>query len=187
MSASATSVKRTFGYLAEFESVPAIFEAAKQVRDAGFKRWDVHSPFPIHGMDEAMGLNKSILSWIVFCGGACGTLTALVLQFFTQIQLYPTIVQGKPANLNTIPAFFPVIFELTILFSAFTVLFGILALNQLPRLNHPLFNSKHFTRFSDDAFFIVIEARDPLFSKEKTQEFLKDLGATEIELVEEED
>lgn len=184
MSASATTIKRTFGYLAEFESVPAIFEAAKKVRDAGFKRWDVHSPFPIHGMDEAMGLKKSILSWLVFGGGATGTLTALILQAYTQIQLYPTIVQGKPANLNTIPAFFPVIFELTILFSAFTVLFGIFALNQLPRLNHPLFNSKNFTRFSNDGLFIVIEARDPLFSKEKTAEFLKSVGAKEVEAVE---
>jgi len=179
-------MKRVHGYLAEFESVPAIYEAAKQVRDAGFSRWDVHSSFPIHGMDEAMGLKKSILSWLVFFGGATGGCFALFLAGFTQITLYPTIVQGKPANLFTIPAFFPIIFELTILLSAFTVIFGILALNQLPRLNHPLFNSKNFARFSDDAFFLVIEARDPLFSKEKTQEFLQSLGAIEIELVEEE-
>jgi hypothetical protein len=179
-------MKRPFGYLAEFDSVPAVYEAAKRVRDAGFSRWDVHSPFPIHGMDEAMGLGKSVLSWLVFCGGATGALTALVLQAFTQITLYPTIVQGKPANMFTVPAFFPVIFELTILFSAFTVLFGILGLSQLPRLNHPLFTSKNFTRFSDDGFFIVIEARDAKFAKEKTAEFLKEIGAKEVELVEEE-
>lgn len=179
-------MNRTHGYLAEFESVPAIYEAAKQVRDAGFKNWDVHSPFPIHGMDEAMGLKKSILSWLVFFGGATGAITALLLASVTQVWIYPTIVQSKPANMFTIPAFFPIIFELTILFSAFTVFFGILALNQLPRLNHPLFNSKNFARFSDDAFFLVIEARDPLFSKDKTQEFLASLGATEIELVEDE-
>lgn len=187
MNDSPTTVKRAFGYLAEFESVPAVYEAAKQVRDAGFKKWDVHSPFPIHGMDEAMGLKKSILSWLVFFGGATGGITALLLAGVTQIGIYPTIVQGKPANLFTIPAFFPIIFELTILFSAFTVLFGILLLNQLPRLNHPLFGSKNFARFSNDTFFIVIESRDPLFSKEKTEEFLKSIGAREVELVEEDD
>ena len=118
-------------------------------------------------MDEVMGLKKSILSWLVFCGGATGSITAVLLASITQVWIYPTIVQSKPANMFTIPAFFPIIFELTILFSAFTVFFGILILNQLPRLNHPLFNSKNFARFSDDALFLVIEARDLRFSKEK--------------------
>ncbi len=185
MNGTATATaKPPFGYLAEFESVRAVYKAAEKVRDAGFKHWDVHSPFPIHGMDEAMGLGRSVLSWLVFFGGATGALTAFILQGFTQIALYPTIVQGKPANLNTIPAFFPVIFELTILFSAFTVLFGIMGLNQLPRLNHPLFSSKNFCRFSDDGFFIVIEGRDSKFSKEKTKAFLEEIGAKEVELVE---
>jgi len=181
-----TPLKRTHGYLAEFESVGALYRAAEQIRDAGYKRWDVHSPFPIHGMDDAMGLKKSVLSLFVLIGGATGTLTAFLLQYVTQVILYPTVVQNKPANLFTIPAFFPVMFELTVLFAAFTCLFGSLIMNQLPRLNHPLFASGQFHRFSDDAFFICIEARDPLFSEDDTKQFLSKIGGSNIELVEDE-
>jgi len=179
-------VKRAWGYVAEFESASAIYEAAKKVKSDGYKRWDVHSPFPIHGMDAAMGLGPSYLSRLVFCGGLLGALTALALEFGTQVGLYPTIVQDKPANLNTIPAFFPITFELTILFSAFTVLFGLFGIIKLPRLHHPIFASELFTKFSDDGFIISIEARDPKFAREGTREFLESLGATKIELVEEE-
>lgn len=163
-----------------------VFHAAEQVRDAGFTSWDVHSPFPIHGMDAAMGLPRSILPRFVLVGGATGTLTAFSLEYLTQVVIYPTVVQAKPANIFTIPAFFPVMFELTVLFSAFTALFACLVMMKLPRLNHPLFNSRNFTRFSDDRFFICIEARDPKFSTEKTKAFLANLGGQNVELVEDE-
>jgi len=163
-----------------------VYHAAEKVRDAGYKRWDVHSPFAIHGMDGAMGLGKSNLSWLVFIGGATGTLTAFLLQFLTQVVIFPTFVQDKPASITTIPAFFPVMFELTILFSAFTALFGSMILNRLPRWNHPLFICDNFSRFSDDAFFVCIEARDPLFAKEETRELLEELGGANIELIEDE-
>ena len=146
----------------------------------------MHSPFPIHGMDGAMGLKKSILSWCVFVGGTVGTLTAFSLQYLTQVEIYPTIVQDKPASITTLPAFFPVMFELTILFSALTAVFGSMILNRLPRWNHPLFVSKQFNSFSDDKFFICIEARDPKFSKEETEEMLKSIGGKNIELIEDE-
>ncbi|MEM0897045.1 MAG: DUF3341 domain-containing protein, partial [Verrucomicrobiota bacterium] len=144
------------------------------------------SPFPIHGMDAAMGLKKSILSWFVFFGGATGTLVAFLLQYGTQVVMYPTYVQDKPANIATLPAFFPVMFELTVLFAAFTCVFGMFILNRLPRLNHPIFASREIHRFSDDAFFMVIEARDPKFSKEGTRDFLQEIGGTNIELIEDE-
>ena len=184
--AQTTPLKRVHGYLAEFKNAKEVFHAAEQVRDAGFSHWDVHSPYPIHGMDKAMGLPKSILSTFVLIGGATGTLTAFLLEYLTQVVIYPTVVQSKPANIFTIPAFFPVMFELTILFSAFTCLFGGLALMRLPRLHHPLFNSERFLRFSDDGFFICIEARDPKFSMEKTKAFLQEIGGTNLELVEDE-
>ncbi len=161
-----------------------VYHAAEQVRDAGFTSWDVHSPFPIHGLDAAMGLPPSILPRFVLIGGATGTLTAFSLEYITQVIIYPTVVQAKPANIFTIPAFFPVMFELTVLFSAFTALFTCLAMMKLPRLNHPLFNSRNFTRFSDDRFFICIEARDPKFSTEKTKAFLAGIGGQNVELVE---
>jgi hypothetical protein len=178
--------KPAYGYVAEFENATAIYHAAEKLRDAGFKRWDVHSPYPIHGMDDAMGLKKSWLSALVLVGGATGGLTALFMQFFTQVNLYPTVVQNKPTDFSTIPAFFPVIFELTILLSAFSVLFGLLVILMLPRLNHPLFTSKTFLKFSDDGFIISIEARDPKFHRQKTRELLESLGAKEVDLVEEE-
>jgi hypothetical protein len=134
-----------------------------------------------------MGMKRSILPWFVFFGGATGLATAFLLAYVTQVHIYPTVVQAKPANIFTVPAFFPVMFELTILFSGFTTLFGLLALIRLPRLNHPLFASRQFHRATDDAFFIAIEARDPKFSPDATREFLSGIGGSNIELVEEED
>jgi hypothetical protein len=181
-----TTRKRVYGYLAEFKSASSLYKAAEQVRDAGFKKWDCYSPYPIHGLDGAMGLKRSILPWFVFCGGITGTATAFLLAYTTQVEIYPTVVQAKPVNIFTIPAFFPVMFELTILFSGFTVLFGLLALMQLPRLNHPLFASKQFNRVTDDGFFIAIEAKDLNFSPDGTKELLSKIGGSNIELVEEE-
>lgn len=196
-----TTLKRVHGYLAEFDSVQELYHAAEHVRDAGYQRWDVHSPFPIHGMDAAMGVSRSKLPYLVFCGGITGTITAFILQTITQtnfwssiglgflekfVETYPTVVQGKPTDIWTLPAFFPVMFELTILFSAFTTLFGLLALIGLPRWNHPLFVSKHFPKFSDDGFFVCIEARDPKFSQEGTKSLLEKAGGKNIELVEDE-
>lgn len=178
-----TSTRTPFGIVAEYESATDLYHAAEKVRDAGFKKWDVHSPFPIHGMDKAMGMKKSWLSALVLGGGLTGFCTALLLQFFTQVNLYPTVVQGKPTNLNTVPAFFPVTFELTILLSAFATLFGLLTFLLLPRWNHPLFNSELFTKFSDDGFLLVIEAKDGKFQMEKTTELLESAGAITTEVV----
>lgn len=181
-----TTVKRVYGYLAEFESASKLYKAAEKVRDAGFEKWDCHSPYPIHGLDDAMGIKRSILPYFVFFGGLTGFCTAIALAYVTQVEIYPTIVQGKPANIFTVPAFFPIMFELTVLFSGFTVLFGLLGLMQLPRLNHPLFASKQFARATDDGFFISIEARDPKFSAEGTKALLDEIGGANIELVEDE-
>ena len=183
MSDSTTSSSDLFGYVAEFESASDLYHAAEKVRDAGFRRWDVHTPYPVHGIDHAMGLGKSWLSAVVLIGGASGTMLALFLQFFTQVSLYPTVVQDKPVNLFTIPAFFPVTFELTILLSAFAVVGGLFTFIMLPRWNHPLFNSPLFTKCTDDGFILVIEARDPKFKRDKTKEFLGEIGAGEIEEV----
>lgn len=179
-------LKRLHGCLAEFPSAASLYHAAEKCRDAGFKFWDCHSPFPIHGMDDAMGIKKSILSLFVLIGGTTGALTALTLQFGTQVFLYPTVVQAKPSNFFTLAAYFPVTFELTVLFSALTCFFGCFALMKLPRLHHPLFNSENFKRFSDDAFFLCIEQKDPQFHHEKTPAFLAELGGSNIEMVEDE-
>ena len=117
-------------------------------------------------------------------GGLTGFITAIILAYSTQVGLYPTVVQGKPANIFTIAAFFPVMFELTILFSGFTTLFGLLALMGLPRWNHPIFASEQFARVTDDKFFIAIEARDAKFSADETKTLLQEIGGENIELVE---
>ncbi|MBN8457220.1 MAG: DUF3341 domain-containing protein [Verrucomicrobia bacterium] len=182
-----TTRKRVYGYLAQFKNASALYKAAEKVRDAGIKKWDCYSPYPIHGLDGAMGMKRSILPWFVFFGGMTGTATAFTLAYTTQVVIYPTVVQGKPANIFTVPAYFPIMFELTVLFSGFTVLFGLLSLIKLPRLNHPLFASNQFHRATDDGFFIAIEARDPNFSTTATRELLEAAGGANIELVEEED
>jgi ActD protein len=181
---SAAALKRSpFAVIAEFSSVAALYEAAEKVRDAGFKFWDVHSPFPIHGLNKAMGLNKSPLGYIIFCGGSLGFLTAALVEFIPSSYLFPLIVHGKPVDFFTVPAFFPMMFELTVLFSAFTAFFGVFVLNRLPRLNHPLFDYAPFIRVTNDAFFLVIESTDPKFSEVETREFLEGIGGKDVSLI----
>jgi hypothetical protein len=170
---------------AEYSSAAALYEAAKQVRDAGFKRWDVFSPFPIHGMDGAMGLTKSWLSAVSLAGGISGLLTAMILEFGPSWIIYPLIVHGKPYNWRTVPAFFPIMFELTILFTAFATFFAVLLMNGLPRWNHPMFNWERFARVSNDGFFLAIEARDPRFTEMEARELLEKTGGQHITIVHE--
>ena len=174
-----------YAIAAEYPTAAALYEAAKQVRDAGYKRWDVFSPFPIHGMDEAMGLGKSWLSAVVLAGGLSGLITALVLTFGPSWILFPLIVHGKPYDWKTVPAFFPIMFELTILFSAFAAFFAVLIMNGLPRWNHPIFNWDRFTRVTNDGFFLAIEARDPRFDQNETRDLLEDTGGQHITIVHE--
>ena len=174
-----------FAMAAEVPSASALYHAAEKVRDAGYRRWDVYSPFPIHGMDQAMGLKKSWLSALVFCGGVSGLAIATILTFYPSTIEYPLIVAGKPVNFFTVPAFFPIMFELTVLLSAFTATFGMLALNGLPRWNHPMFNWDHFKKVTNDGFFLAIEATDPQFDPEDTRAMLEKLGASDITLVHE--
>jgi len=174
-----------YGVAAEFQCARDLYHAAEKIRDAGFSKWDVFSPFPIHGMDEAMGLKRSILGKVVFFGGLTGFLTAVTMEFGTSSFLYPLIVAGKPTNLYTVPAFFPIMFELTILISAFTAVFGMLIMNGLPRLNHQLFNWDRFKKVTEDKFFVAIESEDPKFSTRSVKDFLESLGGTNITTIHE--
>ncbi|MEA2710173.1 MAG: hypothetical protein QOF78_2774 [Phycisphaerales bacterium] len=167
------------GYLAEFENVDAIMTAAEKVRDAGYRRWDVHSPFPIHGMDDAMGIRPTILPWLVATGGVLGLLGGLALQIFANAIDYPLFISGKP--LVSLPAFIPVIFECTIAGAAFTAVFGMLVLNKLPMLYNPLFKSERFRRVTSDRFFVVIDATDPNFDEKQTLQLLQSLNPIAIE------
>ena len=178
--------KKVFGMLAEFETPKDVYHACEAVRDEGFKHWDAHTPFPVHGLEKAMGLKPSKVAWITLAGGLLGLTAGMTLQWWTMAIDYPTVIAGKP--FFAWPAFVPVTFELGILFASFGTVFGMLGINRLPTFNHPLFTSDRFKDATDDKFYISIEARDPLFDKRKTKKMLKQLGATHIEeVVEEED
>lgn len=173
---------RPYALLAEFSNPGTLLHAAERVRAAGYRYFDTHSPFPIHGMDRAMGLGQSKVGLITLGGGITGLLTGWLLQWWTGGYDFPINVGGKP--------FFawepsiPIMFELTILFSSFGALFGMLALNGLPRLYNPLFYSEAFARATDDGFFLQIAATDKRFDLERTHQFLLDIGALGVEVVE---
>ncbi len=176
--------KRPVLYLAEFETPGQVFHAAEKVRDAGYRRWDVHTPFPVHGMDAAMGLADSKLGWIVLACGLTGCSLAFGLIWYTNGIDYPLVIGGKPAW--SFPSAVPVMFELTILLSAFGAVLGMFGLNQLPRHHHPIFYSPRFERGSDDRFFISVEAADDKFDLEDTRTLLESLSPSHLELIQEE-
>jgi hypothetical protein len=170
------------GLLAEFSTVDEIFEAAARTRAAGYKTWDVHSPFPIHGIDAVIGIRPTILPWLVLCGGLTGLGGGLLLQWWCNAYDYPFLVSGKP--FFSLPANIPIIFECTVLFSALTTVFGMLGLNRLPLLYNPMFKSAHFKRVTNDKFFIWIDASDARFDEQSTTQFLSSLGASNVERIE---
>jgi molybdopterin-containing oxidoreductase family membrane subunit len=171
-----------YGILAEFATPADLYRACERVRDAGFTKWDAHSPFPVHGLHKAMGLRRSVLPWIVLVMALLGAWAGFVLQWWVHTTAYPLVISGKP--FFTWPAFIPITFEVAVLFGALGAVFGMLGLNRLPMHHHPLFQSKVFERASDDAFFISIESWDPRFDPAATGTLLKSLGARSVELVE---
>lgn len=168
--------------LGEFDNVDRVVRAAQMVRRAGFTRWDVHTPFPIHGIDYAMGIKPTVLPWIVLAMGLFGLVGGLLLQWYVNAYDYQFIVSGKP--FWSLPANIPVIFECTILCSAYTAVFAMLALNKLPMLYNPLFKIDRFKRATQDRFFVAIDASDPRFDERRVTEFLNKLGALAVERVE---
>ncbi|MEX0877166.1 MAG: DUF3341 domain-containing protein [Phycisphaerales bacterium] len=171
-----------YGIIAEFDETPKVYKAAQRVRDAGYTKWDLHTPFPIHDIEEAMGIKTTKLP--LMAGGAAivGVLIAVLLQWGTTDYLYPLVVQGKPYD--AWQPFVPIMFELGVLLTAFMCLFGMLMLNGLPRWHHPLFTHERFYRVGNDRFFIAIEANDPKFDPLKTKQLLEEIGGTDIALVE---
>lgn len=180
-----TSNKENYGLLAEFKDVTSLYKAAERVRDAGYRKWDCHTPFPVHGLDDAMGVRFTRLPWVVLIMGITGLLAGTWLQWWTNAIDYNYDISGKPAW--SLPANIPVIFEVTVLFSAFTAFFAMWIFNGLPRWYHPLFRSKNFAKATDDGFFIAIQSKDPSFALERTGDFLKEIGAVSVENIDEAD
>ncbi len=173
--------ERTVGLLAEYATPEAILEAAERIRDAGYTKWDTYTPYPVHGMDDAMGVKMTVLPWIVLACGLFGCASGVLMQWWMNTIDYPFYVSGKP--LFSLPANIPITFEFTILLSAFGAFLGMLGLNQLPQLWNPLFRSSLFRRATDNRFFVTVDSRDPQFNESQTTQLLHDTGAAVVEPV----
>ena len=180
-------------YLAEYDTPNAIAQAAMKVRDAGYQNWDCHTPYALHGMDEAMGLKPTRIGVVSFIFGMLGVATAVfMIQYTNGFSFdflnvgagYPLVVGGKPPG--AFPSMVPIMFELGILLCGFATLFGLLHLIKLPMHHHPIFASDRFEAASDDKFFISIEAGDQKFDLVRTKALLEATSPTYLELVEEE-
>jgi len=164
-----------YAVVAEFGSPESLVEAASALREQGFTRMDACTPFPVHGIDRALGIRKSPLGWYVLIGGLTGAALALLMQWWTGAVDYPLVIGGKP--LFAFEPSIPITFELAVLLAAFTAVVGMFALNGLPQLYHPLFEYEGFRGVTDDKFLLAVEAADPHFHIEDTPAALRHLGA----------
>ncbi len=172
------------GIIAEYATAADLYRAAEMVRDAGYVRWDVYTPFPIHGLEEAMGVRRTRLPILIAVIGLTGAGLGFLMQYWMTAVDYVQVVQGKDPT--AWEAYIPITFEMGILSAAFTAILGMLAFNKLPMWNNPLLRKDRFLRCSDDRLMICIEAADDRFDQEKTRHLLEAAGGTNVDLVEEE-
>jgi mono/diheme cytochrome c family protein len=167
------------GLLAEYKTPDELIHGAEKVRNAGFRNWDTFTPFPVHGIDGAMDIKPTILPWLILGGGIAGCATALGFQWWANGVDYPFLISGKPYW--SVAANIPITFELTVLFAALTAVFGMLALNKLPLPAHPLDLKERFGRATDDRFYVLVQASDPVFDEGETRKLLETSGAVMVE------
>lgn len=172
----------TYALIAEFHDPDDVLEAAGKVYSEGYRKVEAYTPFPVHGLSEAIKAEDSKVRWAAFLAGVAGGVGGMLMEIYVLAYDYPHNVGGRP--LISWPQFIPVAYELTILCAAFGAVLGMFAFNGLPRPHHPIFNAKNFERASQDRFFIGIEATDPKFDLEATQAFLRSLGADDVSTVE---
>src|SRR5919206_1686718 len=168
----------TYGLMAEFDNPSDAVAAARRVHEEGYKRIDAFSPYPVEELSEAIGVHRTPMSLIVLIGGILGGTLGYLMQYYILVIDYPINVGGKP--FHSWPAFIPITFETTVLFAAFSAVFGMLALNKLPQPYHPVFNVPDFALATRDRFFLVIEAKDPKFDREETARFMASLEPREV-------
>jgi hypothetical protein len=173
---------KTHAVMGYFTTPEALVEAGKKVYGMGYRKLDAMSPFPVHGIDDAIGIPRSPIGWIVVCFGMLGLLTAQALMYWVGVINYPLNIGGKPFFDFTFSI--PVTFELTILFTGISTTIGWILINNLPLLYHPTMRYKNTHRATDDVFILVIEATDPKFDPQKTTADLRGLGAHDVEVVE---
>jgi mono/diheme cytochrome c family protein len=182
---SENNEKKVHGVVAEYTSVDTLLSACRRVRDAGYEKTDAFTPFPVHGIDKALGIKPTVLPWIVLGAGVTGTATALVMQIWMNSIDYPYIISGKP--LLSLPAFMPVAFELTVLFASFGAFFGMWALNGLPKFSNPVFTDPRFDRVTDDRFFLYIDSKDDQFDRGGVEKLLGDTDTDYVQTVVDDD
>jgi len=167
-----------YGLMAELSSADALIAAAHKVHEAGYRKVDAYTPYPIEEVSHALGHHRSKLPIIVLLGGVCGMIGGYLLQYWAAVLEYPINIGGRP--LHSWPAFIVPTFECTILGAALSAVLGMFALNGLPHPYHPVFNVPRFALASRDRYFLVIEASDPKFDHDATRRFLLDLNASEV-------
>jgi hypothetical protein len=173
---------KNYGMSAEFDSAAAVLSAAEKVRDAGYRRWDVFSPFPVHGLDKVMGLGNSKVGWFSFLFGAGAFIGTMAMIWYMNDFDYPIVIGGKPmfsTPMSVVPSYI-----LLVLMAGLGTFIGMIALNELPRHHHPLFAKKRFELVSRDKFFLVIGSSDPKFSETETRKLLEGVGGGHVEMVE---
>jgi hypothetical protein len=173
-----TKAPRLYGVMAEFDNPTHLVTAARRTYEAGYRRINGYSPYPIEELSEAIGFTRNSLPLIVFCAGVLGGLSGFFMQYWMEVVNYPVNVGGRP--FNSWPAFIPITFECTILFAAFAAVFGMLALNKLPQPYHPVFNAPNFALATRDSFFLVIEASDRKFEHETVTQFMQSLQPKDL-------
>jgi hypothetical protein len=175
------SEQRLYGIALEFDAPSTILEAAKKLREEGFKHFEAYTPYPLKELDEIIP-SDNLVPMMVLTGGVIGALTAQIMMYYVAAYEYPINVGGRP--LNSWPAFIPITFELTVLFASLAAFFGTLWLAGLPLLHHPVFNLENFARASSDRFFLIVEGSDAALESEHKRESLNELGALAIHEVE---
>lgn len=173
---------RPYGLMAEFDNPTALVAAARRTRESGYREFDAYTPFPIEALHEAIHARTRAVPLLVLGGGIAGCLAGYALQYWVSAVAYPLNVGGRP--FHSWPSFIPVTFELTVLFAALAAVFGMLALNGLPKPYHPVFNAPRFELASRDRFFLCIESADAKFDAAATRTFLESLGPREVTDVE---
>jgi hypothetical protein len=170
-----------YGAVGEFENENQLLDAIERIRHKGYSKLEAYTPFPIHGIDDALGSKPSRLGWFVLCCGTLGATAAATFIWWSGAVDYPIVVGGKPLFAFTFSI--PIMFELMILFSAFGSLYGMLGINRLPQFYHPIFNYKNSDRITDDGFVLAIEASDPQFDANECVRVLEEAGASYAEVV----
>lgn len=169
-----------YGVMAEFRTPEELIEAVRKVKQAGYTRIDAFTPFPIEEVIEEVAPGDTGVPRLVFIAGLIGAASGFIIQYMGNLVDYPLNIGGRPLNIANWPAMIPITFEAMIFLAAFTAAISMVVLNGLPMLYHPVFNVPRFERASQDAFFLCIEARDPLFDRGQAAQFLRSLGPVQV-------